>query len=99
MANSNLGYSLSIIFFVDSIIFLFNDFQALFVSGFWLRFCVKYAIWIITLFLWDGNLWVVVIVKRCVNKQAGLWLAAKEWTTNQKPDYHVDPTIDNEYNS
>ena len=31
---------------------------------------------------WDGNLWVVVIVKSWVNKQAGSWLAAQEWTTN-----------------
>ena len=26
----------------------------------------------------DGNLWIVVIVKSCVNKQAGSWLATQE---------------------
>ena len=46
----------------------------------------------------DGNLWVVVIVKSWVNKLAGSWLAAQEWTTNQKPGQQVDPTLDNEYN-
>ena len=39
-------------------------------------------------------LWVVVIVKSWVNKQAGFWLAAQEWTTNQKPGQQVDPTLD-----
>ena len=41
-----------------------------------------------------GNLWVVVIVKIWVNKQTGSWLAAQEWTTNQKPEQQVDPTLD-----
>ena len=31
---------------------------------------------------WDGNLWVVVIVKSCVNKQAGSWLAVQK---SEKP--------------
>ena len=46
----------------------------------------------------DGSLWVVVNVKSCVNKQAGSWSAAQEWTTNQKPDQQVDPTLDHDYN-
>ena len=34
----------------------------------------------------DGNLWVVVMVNRWVNKQAGSWLAAQDWSIpNQKP--------------
>ena len=44
--------------------------------------------------LWDGNLWIVVIVKICVNKQADSWLAAQEWTTNQKPGQQVETTLD-----
>ena len=36
----------------------------------------------------------VVIVKTCVNKQAGSLLAAQEWTINQKPGQQVDPTLD-----
>ena len=47
----------------------------------------------------DGNLWIVVIVKSCFNQQAGSWLAAQEWTTNQKQGQQVDPTLDNDYNS
>ena len=31
----------------------------------------------------DGNLWVVVIVKSCINRQVGSWLAAQEWETSQ----------------
>ena len=46
----------------------------------------------------DGNLLVVVIVKSCVNKQTGSWLAGQEWTTNQKPDQQVDTTLVNDYN-
>ena len=46
-----------------------------------------------------GNLSVVVIVKSCVKKQAGSWLAIQEWTTNKKPIEQVDPTLDNDYNS
>ena len=46
----------------------------------------------------DGNLWVAAIVKSCVNRQAGSWLAAQEWTTNQKPGQQVDTTLDNDYN-
>ena len=42
----------------------------------------------------DENLGVVVIVKSWVNKQAGSWLAAQEWTTYQKPGQEVDPTLD-----
>ena len=42
----------------------------------------------------DGNLWVVVIVKSCVNKQAGSCLASQEWKTNQKPGQQVDPILD-----
>ena len=38
--------------------------------------------------------WVVVIAKSCVNKQAGSWLAAQEWTTNRKPGQQFDPTLD-----
>ena len=41
-----------------------------------------------------GTLWVVVIVKSCVNKRAGSWLSAQEWTTNQKPGRQVDPALD-----
>ena len=44
----------------------------------------------------DGNLWVVVIVKSWVNKQPGSWLAAQEWTTNQKPGQQVDTTLEND---
>ena len=47
----------------------------------------------------DGNLWVVVIVKNWVNKQAGSWLATQEWSTNQKLGQQVDPTLDNDYDS
>ena len=46
-----------------------------------------------------GNLWVVVIVKSCVNKLAGSLLATQEWTTNEKPGQQVDPTLDNDYDS
>ena len=46
----------------------------------------------------EGTLCVVVIVKSCVNKQAGSWLAGQEWTTNQKPGQQVDPTLDNDSN-
>ena len=42
----------------------------------------------------DGKFWVEVIVKSCVNKQDGSWLAAQEWTTNQKPGQQVDPALD-----
>ena len=41
----------------------------------------------------------VVIVKSCVNNQAGSWLATQEWTTNQKQGQQVDPTLDNDHNS
>ena len=41
-----------------------------------------------------GNLLDVVIVKSYVNLQAGSWLAAQEWTTNQKPGQLIDPTLD-----
>ena len=47
----------------------------------------------------DGNLLLVVIVKSWVNKQAGSWLAAQQWTTNQMPGQQVDQTLDNDYNS
>ena len=47
----------------------------------------------------DGNLWVVDIVKRWVNKQAGSWLSTQEQTTDQKPGQQVDPTIDDDSNS
>ena len=33
---------------------------------------------------WDGNFWVDDNVKSCVNKPTGSWLAAQEWTINQK---------------
>ena len=46
-----------------------------------------------------GNLWVGVIVKSWVNKQAGSWLATQEWSTNQKPGQQVDPILDSDYNS
>ena len=42
----------------------------------------------------DGNLCVLVIVKSCVNKYAGSWLAAQEWATNLKPGQQVDLTLD-----
>ena len=42
----------------------------------------------------DGNLWDVVIVKSCVNIQAGSWLATHEWPTNQKAGQQVDPTLE-----
>ena len=44
----------------------------------------------------DGNLWVLVIFKSCVNKRAGSWFATQEGTTNQKPGQQVDPTFDND---
>ena len=47
----------------------------------------------------DGNLWVVVIVKSCVNKQAGSGSAAQEWTTNQKPGQQGGTTLDFDTNS
>ena len=47
----------------------------------------------------DGSLWVVVIVKSCVNEQAGSWFATQEWTTNQEPGQQVEPTLDTYYNS
>ena len=40
----------------------------------------------------------LVIVKSCFNKRAGSWLAAQEWTTNQKPGQQVDTALDNDYN-
>ena len=48
---------------------------------------------------WNGNLWVVVTVKTWVNEQADSWLAALEWTTNQKSGQQGDPTLDNDFNS
>ena len=47
----------------------------------------------------DGNLRFVVIVKSWVSKQTGSWLAAQEWTTNQKPGQQIDPTLDQDYKS
>ena len=40
------------------------------------------------------EIWVVVIVKSFVNKEAGFWLATQEWTTNQKPGKQFDTTLD-----
>ena len=32
-----------------------------------------------------------------VNKNAGFWWSAQEWTTNHKPGQEVESTLDNEY--
>ena len=34
------------------------------------------------------------LIRSQVNKQARFWLAAKEWTTNQKPGKQDDTTLD-----
>ena len=47
----------------------------------------------------DGNFCHVVIVKSCVNKQTGSWLATQECTTNQEPGKQIDPTLDDDSNS